>query len=143
MAFTQIFGNFSLDKAFRLNPHNDKQDDKSCYLFYQSSLKTRSSSIIPVTIRIYQSTNIPPLQRNSKAFVFGYFIYDMVEKKIKVEAIQIFPYEDLRDPLTFRPRVTIVGHIIGDSQTLSHDVTIFPINTLGFVQDFLQVNTVM
>jgi hypothetical protein len=146
MSFTQIFGNFILYKAYRKHPHANMPDEKSFHLYYESLLRTTSSSEISVIIRIYQSPTIPPLPRLTEAFVYGYFIYDMFNDDVKIEAIQIMPYpKPSANNLTaaFAPRVTIAGYVLGEPEVISKDLKVFPINSTAFVEDFTQVTTIM
>ncbi|KIJ24034.1 hypothetical protein M422DRAFT_56576 [Sphaerobolus stellatus SS14] len=144
MSLSQIWGDFVLGEHHRENPHNP--DRSGYHLFYQRLIPC-SNGVIPATIRIYQVLSEPAIPCGTIVLVHGRFIYRN-DIGFEIEAFHIFPYPSFPLPDTqttdlFRSRISMIGHVLrGPTRSMTGTV-LFPINSVAYVRDFLQVSTVI
>ncbi|KIJ55904.1 hypothetical protein M422DRAFT_239066 [Sphaerobolus stellatus SS14] len=142
MSFTQIWGNFILKSSRRENPYDNGVNNSSFHLHYSADLITNDTTTITVDIRIYQQPSKQPFPDGTTAFVYGQFYMEHIYQ-MDIEVIQIIAYPEGSTADCFPPRVTVAGHIIQDTHEFDDGTQIIFINTIGYVQDYFQVLTVI
>ena len=148
MSYTHIWGFFLLTESFRSSNFAfdyEPSSENGSYIYYKSEICGINGSRV-TWIRIEKSVEIPPLVNNTVAVVMGR-LCSQANGDFQVEALHIIPFPkyirsaDLLD--LFIPRITVVGHVVGDTHTLDNGTQLFAVNATTYVRDSIQVASVM